>query len=135
MNTEPTDSHYMLLFRGPDWDRGVSREEILRRMDRVMSWFEGLQQRGIVKAGNPLAHEGRIVSGAGGQAVCDGPFPESKEVIGGYLVIQAADLNEAVDVARKCPTLDFGIDIEVRPMLRECPISARLREQEALAAV
>lgn len=120
----------MLLFRGPDWDAGLSREQTQQRMDRVMAWMEGLQARGIVRAGNPLAREGIILSGKNAREVADGPFAESKEVIGGYLVLQVAVLDEAVAIARECPTLDFGIQVEVRPMLDECPISARLREKQ-----
>ena len=123
----------MLLFRGPDWDAGVSREETQQRMDRVMAWFDGLQARGIVRAGNPLARKGVVLSGKNSREVADGPFTESKEVIGGYLVLQVAVLDEAVAIARQCPTLDFGITVEVRPMLDECPISARLREKQTCA--
>jgi hypothetical protein len=123
----------MLLFRGPDWDAGLSREETQQRMDRVMAWFDGLQARGIVRAGNPLARKGVVLSGKNSREVADGPFTESKEVIGGYLVLQVAVLDEAVAIARQCPTLDFGITVEVRPMLDECPISARLLEKQTCA--
>ena len=71
--------------------------------------------------------------GKNSREVADGPFTESKEVIGGYLVLQVAVLDEAVAIARQCPTLDFGITVEVRPMLDECPISARLREKQTCA--
>ena len=98
-----------------------------------MAWFDGLQARGIVRAGNPLARNGVVLSGKDAREVADGPFAESKEVIGGYLVLQVAVLDEAVAVARECPTLDFGITVEVRPMLDECPISARLREKQTCA--
>ena len=123
----------MLLFRGPDWDAGLSREETQQRMDRVMAWFDGLQARGIVRAGNPLARKGVVLSGKNAREVADGPYAESKEVIGGYLVLQAAVLDEAVAIARQCTTLDVGITVEVRPMLDECPISARLRGKQTCA--
>lgn len=126
-------SSYMLLFRGHDWDRGKSREETERIMASVAAWFEGLQQQGVVRGGHPLAREGKFVSGHD-RTVADGPFAESKEVVGGYLVVEVASLETATEIARKCPTLDHGIAIEVRPMLRECPITKRLREQQLVTA-
>jgi hypothetical protein len=124
----------MLLFRGHDWDQGVTREETQRRMDRVMAWFEGLNRRDVVRGGNPLAREGKIVSKSAATTISDGPFAESKEVVGGYLVVQVPTFDDAITIAATCPTLDFGIDVEVRPMLDDCPISKRLREQQTLAA-
>lgn len=131
MNTEKTNE-YLLLFRGPDWDHNLSPEELQNTMDRVMAWFEGVQQTGRVKGGQPLAREGRIVSGKKGRGVADGPFVESKEAIGGYLLLQADDLEEALAVARTCPTLEYDITIEVRPVLGECPCFKRAREKLAL---
>ena len=131
MNTEKTNE-YLLLFRGPEWDHGLAAEELQKTMDRVMAWFEGVQQTGRVKGGQPLAREGRIVSGKKGRGVADGPFVESKEAIGGYLLLQADDLEEALAVARTCPTLEHDITIEVRPVLAECPCFKRAREKLAL---
>jgi hypothetical protein len=128
MNTEATNQ-YLLLFRGPEWDHGLSREELQEVMDRVMAWFNGVQQTGKVKAGQPLAREGKIVSG---RTIADGPFAESKEAIGGYLLLEADDLDEAVAIARTCPTLEYNITIEVRPVLDECPCFKRAREKLAL---
>ena len=125
MNTETTTGEYMLLFRGPHWDRGLSQQELQAAMDKVMAWFEGLNQRGKTKAAQPLGAQGRIISGTNGQLVVDGPFAESKEAVGGYLMLQADNLNEAVEIARSMPTLKYGITVEVRPILAECPIFQR----------
>jgi hypothetical protein len=123
----------MLLFRGPEWDQGLSPQELQSTMDRVIAWFESLKQQGKVKGGRPLARSGRTVSGRTGRVVADGPFAESKEAVGGYLQLEANTLEEAVAVAKSCPTLDYGITIEVRPLLDECPVFERVREQLALA--
>ena len=120
----------MLLFRGACWDKGLSPEEAQRLMNQVMAWFEGLKNRGIVKAGQPLGPEGRTISGSKGRtAVSDGPFAESKEAVGGYLLLQAESLDEVVAIAQSNPTLAYGITIEVRPVLEECPIFQRARKQ------
>ncbi len=125
MKTETTTGEYMLLFRGPHWDRGLSQQELQAAMDKVVAWFEGLNQRGKTKAAQPLGAQGRIISGTNGQLVVDGPFAESKEAVGGYLMLQADNLNEAVEIARSMPTLKYGISVEVRPILAECPIFQR----------
>jgi hypothetical protein len=125
MNTETTTGEYMLLFRGPHWDKGLSTDELQQVMNKVMAWFEELNERGKIKGGQPLGVHGRVISGTDGRLVVDGPFTETKEAVGGYLVLHAATLNEAVEVARSIPTLRYGVSIEVRTILAECPIFAR----------
>ena len=115
----------MLLFRGPHWDRGLSQQELQTAMDKVMAWFEGLNERGKIKGSQPLGTQGQMICGANGGSVVDGPFAESKEAVGGYLLLRADDLNEAVEIARSMPTLKHGISVEVRPILAECPIFQR----------
>jgi len=87
-----------------------------------MAWFERLNEGGKIKSAQPLGAQGRIISGTNGRFVLDGPFAESKEAVGGYLVLHAANLNEAVEIARSMPTLSYGVSVEVRPILAECPI-------------
>jgi hypothetical protein len=133
MSIPTPTSEYMLLFRGPHWDKGLSPEELQQVMGKVMTWFEGLKEQGRVKAGQPLGAEGRTVSGKKGRPVADGPFAESKEAVGGYLLLQADNLDEAVAIAKTNPTLEYGITIEVRPVLEECPIFQRAKERLAVA--
>ena len=94
-------------------------------MDKVMAWFEGLNERGRIKGAQPLGGQGRVISGTDGRFVVDGPFTETKEAVGGYLVLQADSLDEAVEIARSMPTLRYGISVEVRPILAECPVFKR----------
>ena len=73
--------------------------------------MEELSQQGKIKDANPLGrYEGRIVSRKKGQAGTDGPFVESKEGIGGYLLLQVNDLEEAVAIAKQCPALEYGLE-------------------------
>jgi len=122
MNTETTTGEYMLLFRGPHWDRGLAPEERQQAKDELTAWFDGLRERGKIKAARPLGVHGRIISGINKQLVLDGPFAAVKEAVGGLLVLLAADLKEAVEVARSMPALRYGIAVEVRPILAEFPI-------------
>ena len=125
-------SEYLLLFRGPHWDAVLPPEQLNEAMAKVMAWFDGLREQGKVKAGQPLASHGRIVA-AGKGKVADGPFIESKEAVGGYLILQDTNLNEATIIARSCPTVEWGTTIEVRPLLDECPVFKRARERLFLA--
>jgi hypothetical protein len=97
-------------------------------MDRVKTWFEHLTESGKLKAAQPLAREGAIISGRNGRVVANGPFAESKEVIGGYALVQVNSLDEAIAIARSCPTLEFDMQVEVRPVSEECLMTKHARE-------
>jgi hypothetical protein len=133
MSTQ-TNNGYMLIFRGNDWHKGLSPEEMQQVSDQWMAWFKRLTDQGTALAGNPLKGEGAIVSGRNGRVVADGPFAESKEAIGGYFLLRVNTLDEAVAIARECPGLAYGVRIEVRPVAEECPMTAEARAQEQLAA-
>jgi hypothetical protein len=132
MSTEKSNE-YMLLFRGSQWDKGLSPEELQKVLGQFMGWFEKLNQEGKLKAGQPLEREGKIVSGKNGRIVADGPFAESKETIGGYFLLQVPDMDAAVSIAKQCPTLAYGTVVEVRPVAEECATLKRVNEQLAHA--
>ncbi len=121
----------MLLFRGMDWHKGLSPEQIQKVMDQWKGWFERLTNEGKAKAGHPLEGEGKIVSGKKGRVVADGPFAESKEAIGGYFFLEVSSMDEAVAIAKECPGLDYGAVVEVRPVAAECPMSEAARQAQA----
>lgn len=128
----PTE--YMLLFRSSGWERNLGQEEMERIMEETLGWFEQLRQQGKFKAAQPLFEEGKIVQGKGGTSITDGPFAESKEAIGGYLILHVTDEDEAVRIARTWPLLQCGASLEVRPVARECPAFHRLRAELAAAS-
>ncbi|HAV62839.1 MAG TPA: hypothetical protein DCY13_10790 [Verrucomicrobiales bacterium] len=132
-----TSSHgYMLIFRGTDWHQGLSPEEMQGVFERWMSWFNGLKQDGRASAGDPLEKEGVVISGKLGHVVSDGPFAEAKEAIGGYFLLTVGSMDEAVEIARQCPGLPYGIKVEVRPVAGTCldPANVGAREAEMAAA-
>ena len=132
MTNDAGNPGYLLLFRGPDWDKGLSDEELQEVLGRVMGWFDGVSKAGKVKGGQPLARSGKIVSGKNGRVVADGPFAESKEVIGGYLMLDVETLDEALAIAKSFPCLQYDISVEVRPLLAECPCFKRAQERLGL---
>lgn len=129
MSTEKVD--YMLLFRGTNWDKGLSPEQIQKVVADWYAWFDGLIKDGRAIGGHPLQNEGKIVSGKQGRTVADGPFAESKEAIGGYFYLQVANEAEAIAIAQQCPGLEYGSVVEVRPVAEMCSVRARLEDMEA----
>ncbi len=128
MNASTTKSDYMLLFRGNIWDKGLSPEQLQKVVSDWMAWFERLKKEGKCTGGHPLENEGKLVSGKHGRTVADGPFAESKEAIGGYFYLQVADMNEAIEIARQCPGLEYGAVVEVRPVAEICAVNQRALE-------
>src|SRR5882757_3694228 len=128
MNTD-TQNQYLLLFRGTDWHKGLSPEEVQNVMTQWKNWFDRLSAEGKLKAGQPLEREGKTVSGKKGRVVADGPFAESKEAVGGYFLLQVDTLDEAVAIAKDCPALELGAIVEVRPIAEICPTMAECGQQ------
>lgn len=105
---------FMLLLRGGnDEMRGYSPEQFQELMQRYYAWTDQLRKDGLFKSGEPLKEGGRTLH-RNGQGIVDGPFTETKEAVGGFYVIEAGSLDEAVAVAKGCPTLTHGGAVEVR---------------------
>ena len=115
MMSTTTKSDYLLLFRGNVWDRGLSPAQLQKVVSDWLDWFERLKAEGKCAGGHPLEDEGKVVSGKQ-RTVADGPFTESKEAIAGYFFLTVADEQEAIDIAKECPGLDYGSVVEVRPV-------------------
>lgn len=122
MTTPAQTKAFMLLFRntGPENHVHLSPEQRQQLVTRWNAWFNGLVADGRAVEGQPLELETRVVSGAGGARVVDGPFAEAKEAVGGYVKLLVADLAEATAIARKHPGLDYGMLIEIREMTPHC---------------
>lgn len=121
MNSAPA-SPYLLLFRntGPETHAQLSLDERQELVVRWNAWYEGLRAQGKAVDGRPLELESRVVSGASGARVTDGPFSEAKEAVGGYVMLRVSGLNEATEIARRHPGLEHGLIIEIRPVAETC---------------
>lgn len=115
MTAPSSPSEFLLLSRG-QWDPAKSKAEIQAAIDAFYHWYEALVAEGRFKPGQRLATGGRVVSSAG---ITDGPFAETKELIGGYWFIVAADLDEAAALAARNPCVACGLTFEVRPIETE----------------
>ena len=118
----PAKSEYILLFRGTNWHKGLSPEEIQEVVKQMYAWLDRFTAEGKAKVGKPLFPEGKIVSQKA-RSVADGPFAESKEAIGGFFLLEVGSLDEATEIAKNFPGLNYGASVEVRPVAPECPLA------------
>ncbi len=109
-------ARYLFLFRGGD-DPNASPEEMQKHMQKWMAWIEGLRAQGRFEGGEPLDRTGKVVRGAR-KTVTDGPYAESKDLVGGYLLVKASSADEAAELAKGCPIFDGGGAVEVRPIAK-----------------
>jgi hypothetical protein len=121
-------SPFMLLFRnaGPETHQHLTPDQRKALTQQWNNWYESLAAQGKVQHGQPLGLTGRVVSGARGQTVTDGPYAEAKEAVGGYLYLTVADIDEATEIAKKCPGLPLGLTVEVRPVAATSPVLEEL---------
>jgi len=112
MNAKSSLFEYFVISRG-QWDKDLSKEEIQSAIDEFYAWKDRRVSEGKMKPGERLANEGKTVSRT---MVTDGPFSETKEVIGGYWVILASSLAEAGQIAAENPCLACGLFYEIRPI-------------------
>jgi hypothetical protein len=107
-------SEFTYLFRGRK--TSGSPEEMQKHFEKWVAWFKELGATGRLKdPGHPLDGTGKVVSGSQ-KAVKDGPYAEAKDVVGGYITVEADDIAEAVELSKGCPILEVGGSVEVRPV-------------------
>jgi len=111
-------SAFVFLFRSsPEMARGAfgTPEQAQRSLQAWMAWTRELEAGGhLLDRGQPLDHGGRVVRGT---TVTDGPFVEAKDMVLGFIVVEARDLAEAVRLAARCPIAIGGGSVEVRPVM------------------
>ena len=116
MKNIPTNQ-YMFLVRGGSCNNSeLSPEQMQAKMQEVFAWIDGLTKKGVMSAAQPLTPEGKTLSGKNGSTVSDSIAAESKEAIGGFFIVNAATMDEAVNIARTCPMFNYGGMLEVRQM-------------------
>lgn len=113
MSDGAAPSEFLVISRG-QWDPKLSREEIQAAIDEFYLWHERMVGEGRMRRGSRLADTGRTVSRDG--IVTDGPYGETKEVIGGFWTILAPDLDAAARLASENPCLRCGLFYEIRPL-------------------
>jgi hypothetical protein len=110
---------FMLLLRSdPNAMKGLSPTDMQKRMQSFRDWSQQLVANNQMRGGDKLADDaGKVVESRSGRiAVKDGPFAETKDVIGGYFLIEAPGYDAAVTIAQGCPLLRGDSTIEVRAL-------------------
>ena len=109
---------FMLIFHtGSHYDSQRSAEEMQKNMGKWMAWIDKLNREGKYVAGEPLTPGGKLIAGKN-KTVTDGPYTEGKEVVGGYFIINAASMEEAVEECNNYPDFDFGGRVQVRQVMK-----------------
>ena len=131
MSEQPPPAEFLVIARG-QWDKTLSRDEIQNAIDEFYVWLDRLVAEGKMKRGQRLMYEGKTIGRQ--NVITDGPFGESKEVVGGYWFILANSLDEAGQIAKGNPCLDCGMFFEIRPIDRQLatPDNTRLSPRAAL---
>jgi hypothetical protein len=114
-------SEFVFLFRSTAEQNQAAMgtpEQAQRSMQSFLEWMRELEAGGHLKnPGQPLAPEGKVVKDKGA-IVTDGPYAEAKDIVLGYIVVEATDLAHAVELSKKCPMVVGGAMVEVRPVLQ-----------------
>jgi hypothetical protein len=108
---------FMMIFIGEDYaDLGLTPEEIQNRMGKWGAWHEKMEKAGIVKYGEALHAKAKHITGPN-RIVTDGPFAETKDLIGGFYVIKAESFDSVVKIAQDFPDYDLGSTVEIREVM------------------
>jgi hypothetical protein len=134
---ETKSAPYLLFFRntGPETHQHLSPSQRQQLVTRWNAWYDDLSAAGKAVEGQPLEMESRLVSGTGGSRVVDGPFAEAKEAIGGYVKLMVSGLEEATEIARRHPGLEYGLVIEVRSMTATCHLGVTAGHRDPALAI
>ncbi len=105
-----------MLFRSePNPNQNPSPEEMQKMVQTWQDWIGGIAAQDKFVATNALGYQGKTVQGNG--VITDGPYAELKEIVGGYIVVKAENIDEAVKLSEGCPTLAMGGKVEVRDVM------------------
>ena len=108
---------FMFIFRGGSDTSGISPEEMQNHMQKWFQWVEELRAKNIYVSGEARTPTGKTISGKKA-LITDGPFAESKELVGGYFVVKANSLDEAIEIAKGYPDFIFNGAVEVREVMK-----------------
>jgi len=116
---------YMLVLHNDvDGWFGLSPEQRAKDIQKFVAWEEKLAQQGLLVGSQKLVDDaGKVIRSKGKVLVTDGPYAETREVFGGYFIIEAANYHEAVARCQDCPILEYNGSIEVRMLEENVPKS------------
>ena len=109
---------YLFLFRGGLDFTKASPEQLQQAMMNWKNWTEELSKKGIYSGGERLKRNDAAVVKGNAKQVIDGPYNESKEIVGGYINIKADNLQQAIEISKGCPIFNFDGNVEIREVAK-----------------
>ncbi len=109
-------TEFMMIFRN-EYNPSVkpTPEQMQASIKQWQDWIGGIAAQGKFLSTNRLSSAGKILKP--NNVVVDGPYAEVKEIIGGYIIVKATNIDEAMKLAEGCPILDIGGHVEVRTVI------------------
>jgi hypothetical protein len=110
-------TEFMMIFRN-DYNPSFkpSPEQMQASIKQWQDWIGGIAAQGKFLSTNRLGFEGKTLKP--NNVIADGPYAEVKEIVGGYILVKATNIDEAMKLAEGCPILNIGGHVEVRNVLK-----------------
>ncbi|MEE9363575.1 MAG: YciI family protein [Cellulophaga sp.] len=109
-------TEFMMIFRSePKAWENLSPEQMQASTKKWQDWIGGIAAQEKFVSTNRLGFNGKTIKP--NHVITDGPYTELKEIIGGYMIVKAENLANAIEMAKGCPTLDIGGQVEVRDVM------------------
>ena len=109
---------FMLIFHGGNSPEIQNSPELMQaQMGKWFEWINKLRKDGTYLSGEPLLPGGKLVIGPN-KSVTDGPYLEGKEVVGGFIIINAKDFNQAAEISKGCPDFQYNGSVQVRQVMK-----------------
>jgi hypothetical protein len=107
---------FMLIFRmTPSVDFKPTPEQMQEGIKHWQDWIGGIAAQGKFSSTNQLGFTGKTLKADG--VITDGPYAEVKEIVGGYIIVKATDIDDAINLAKGCPILHVGGHVEAREIM------------------
>jgi len=106
---------FMMIFRSEHRVERATPEEMQAQVKTWQDWIGGIAAQDKFVATNALGVEGKVVRA--NNVITDGPYVEIKEMVGGYIIVKAENLEDAIKLSEGCPTLSYGGSVEVRDVM------------------
>lgn len=107
---------FMMIFRmAPMPNFQPTPEQMQESIKQWQDWIGGIAAQGKFVSTNQLGFQGKTLKANG--VVTDGPYAEVKEIVGGYIIVKANSLEDALELAKGCPILYVGGHVEIRDIM------------------
>ncbi len=106
---------FMMIFRSEERVERPTPEAMQAQVKVWQDWIGGIAAQDKFVATNALGTEAKVVRA--NNMITDGPYMELKEMVGGYIIVKAKDMEEALRLSEACPTIEYGGSVEVRDVM------------------